>query len=874
MIHLIKYIAFLLILFSLVNAFSQDEIPNDSLTTVKKSSSGIDTLVTMSSTDSVTFDVKQKIMRLRGESKLNYKSQKIQSEIIEISFDDAIMNAYGIKDSTGVIEGFPIFNDLGEEFAGEQIKFNFKTSKGVITMGETELSEGFYYGERIKKISETAFFVSDGKYTTCDAPHPHYYFGSPEMKVEAGNKVYLDPIILYVEDLPVFILPFGLFFPNTGGRQSGLIVPTFYFSQSRGVVLQDFGFYWASSDYWDTQLRVDFFSKGGYLLQNQSRFKYRDLITGNLELQYGKNKLQYDDPYNTNWSIRGDYSQTINPSEQINANFNFASGNFYQNTQTDNNLRITQNIDSRIGYNKVFQNNSNLSVSYTRFENIIDGSNSQSIPVRWNYPSFKPLNKIDFLPKWFKDSRFSYSLNALYSDAKNIQTDFVEFDDDSSYLDTSYVFTSQRRIEHRPQLSIAPKFGFFTFNPTFNFSANNYFRRVTRNFNPEDSTTYDETENGFFTEYNYSFSFGLTTTLYGIIDSKRKLFLLLDPAKLGIKAFRHTYRPSISFRYNPDLSSPDLDFYGEYFDERLNRDVQYSRFQLDGGGLASRNKALAINYSDQHVFEMKIPKKDSLNQDENYELLNVGFSTSYNFVADSLNLSDISMNFRTPAIEFLQFNGSASFTMYDEFYTNIIDPRTGRITTGFQKVNEFLYENGKGLMRMTNFSLNASTSFSSKGISLKSQFGEEKKESEEKESKLGQRFSIRQDIVEESHAFGDNIEGFTPFTIPWSASFSINYNYGMANQSQYSKTENLFLRARLSFTPTPTIQVGATAGIDLLTGELRTPNIDISKDLHCWQLSFNWVPTGFNRGFYLRFGIKASQLSDLKIEKEDNPLLR
>lgn len=875
-----KYLTLNIIIITLLSInsyiYAQIDAESDSLVTVKTSNSGIDTLVTISSTDSVTFDVKNKIMRLKGDSKLNYKSQKINAEIIEISFDSATMNAYGEKDSIGVIKGFPIFEDLGEKFAGEKIKFNFKTSKGIITMGETELAEGFYYGERIKKINENSFYVSNGKYTTCDAPHPHFYFGSPEMKVEAGNKVYLDPIILYVSDIPIFVVPFGLFFPNTGGRQSGLMVPTFYFSQSRGVVLQDLGFYWAASDYWDTQLRVDFYSKGGYLLQNQSRFKFRDLISGNLELQYGKNKLDYDDPFATNWSVKGDYSQVINPTERITANINFASGNFYQQTQTENDLRITQNIDSRVSYNKTFQNNSNLSIGYTRFENIIDGSYNQSLPIRWNYPSFKPINSLKFMPRWVRDSRFSYSINGLYSDSKSIETKLVEVNDDSLYLDTNFLYRAQRRVEHRPSLSIAPKLGYFTLNPSVNFSMNNYFRRITRRFNPSDSTIYDEYEDGLFTEYTYNLSFGLTTTIYGIIDNKRPLFFLLKPSIIGIEAFRHTYRPNISFRYNPDQSNPENGFYDTYYDERINREVEYSRFIIDGGGLASRNNALAINYSDQHVFEMKLTKKDTTNQNLNYELLNIGFGGSYNFVADSLNFSDISINFRTPAIDFIQFNGSASFTLYDEFYTNIIDPRTGRVTTGFQKVNEFLLENGKGIARMTNFSINASTSFSSKGISMNSQFGQNVNDNEKKDekSKLGQRFTLRTDTPEESHIHGDNIKGFTPFNIPWNVNISLNYNYGMANQSSYSKTENLFLRARLSFSPSSTLQIAANAGFDLLSGEIRTPNINITKDLHCWQLKFDWVPTGFNRGFYLRFGIKASQLSDLKLEKEDNPILR
>jgi hypothetical protein len=60
----------------------------------------------------------------------------------------------------------------------------------------------------------------------------------------------------------------------------------------------------------------------------------------------------------------------------------------------------------------------------------------------------------------------------------------------------------------------------------------------------------------------------------------------------------------------------------------------------------------------------------------------------------------------------------------------------------------------------------------------------------------------------------------------------------------------------------------------MLTGEINTPVIDITKRIHCWNLSFNWVPTGLNRGFFLRFSAAAPQLDDLQIIKQSTPIYR
>jgi len=246
------------VLDSLRKTFSQKD-------TVKviKSPSGIDSLVTFFAADTAMFKLSNKTMRLVGKSKIDFKVQQLNAEIIEIDFENSILRAKYAIDTNNRRYGFPRFSDAGEIFYGEEITYNFKTKRGKIVSGETQTGEGFYYGVQIKRISENELFVRDGYYTTCDDACPHYYFGSPKMKLAIKDRIFIDPVIFYVEDMPIFIFPFGLFFPNKTGRQSGLIIPSFYFSKNRGVVFQDFGFYLAVSDYWDTQVKFDLFSKGG-----------------------------------------------------------------------------------------------------------------------------------------------------------------------------------------------------------------------------------------------------------------------------------------------------------------------------------------------------------------------------------------------------------------------------------------------------------------------------------------------------------------------------------------------------------------------------------------------------------------------------------
>ena len=81
---------------------------------------------------------------------------------------------------------------------------------------------------------------------------------------------------------------------------------------------------------------------------------------------------------------------------------------------------------------------------------------------------------------------------------------------------------------------------------------------------------------------------------------------------------------------------------------------------------------------------------------------------AYNFAADSLNLSDLRMSFRTQVGEFFNLQASTSHTFYD-----YVEDEFGRI----KKVNEYLVSTGKGLARMTSFNLNISSSLSGDKIS-------------------------------------------------------------------------------------------------------------------------------------------------------------
>ena len=62
-------------------------------------------------------------------------------------------------------------------------------------------------------------------------------------------------------------------------------------------------------------------------------------------------------------------------------------------------------------------------------------------------------------------------------------------------------------------------------------------------------------------------------------------------------------------------------------------------------------------------------------------------------------------------------------------------------------------------------------------------------------------------------------------------------------------------------------KVSYRARFDLMERDLVSHSFSIYRDLHCWELSLNWTPTGIGQGINFRLNVKSPTLRDLKVEK-------
>jgi lipopolysaccharide assembly outer membrane protein LptD (OstA) len=114
----------------------------------------VDSVITFYSSDTTKVNIKTKKVLLIGNAQIDFKQQQLNAAMIEIDFNTSIITANFVRDSAGKPIGIPKMKDGAEEYYGESLTYNIKTNTGTIKMGETQMGEGYYFGEYISRVSK------------------------------------------------------------------------------------------------------------------------------------------------------------------------------------------------------------------------------------------------------------------------------------------------------------------------------------------------------------------------------------------------------------------------------------------------------------------------------------------------------------------------------------------------------------------------------------------------------------------------------------------------------------------------------------------------------------------------------------------------
>ena len=823
-----------------------------------------------SARDSVLEDLERNIIFYFGDVTAKYQDIELKADYMAYNTKMNVVYAKGTLDTiTGVVTGRPVMTTGGKSYEMDEVYYNFSSRKSKIKNMTTQQDEGKLVGQKLKMMPDESINISGGKYTVCDAEHPHYYLKMTTAKImtKPRQKTMFGPAYAVVADVPLpIVIPFG-FVPDKPDRASGILVPTYGEENARGLYLRDFGYSFVIGDYLDLAMTGDIYSYGSWAARVTSRYKKRYAFDGSLAINYSNDITgeKGTPSYNksTNFGVTWNHSQDAKarPGTTFRASVNFSSPSNNKYNSTSINDALQNQASSSISYSKTWSGVS-LSVNLLHSQNSRDSSYSFTLPnITFNVNRFYPFKRKNRVGKERFYEQISFQYGATMQNKIAFKASEFGFNKDM-------LNKMQNGVNHTFAIGLPgfTLFKYLQFTPSINYGMNWFFREQYRKYNEETGQVE--------TLWTDQFSrFGVTQTYSGGISMNTRIYGLFTFGKRSkVQAIRHMITPSFSFSVSPNLATKFNGYTSYTYTDKdgVERTVEYNKYagQLYAPPGTGRNASLSFSFANN--LEAKVLKsqdplaEEPANPKDKYEKIKLldqlNLSGSYNFLADSMRLSNISVSASTTIFGKLGLNGNMSLDPY------AINEKGTRIN----KLN--VLQTGRPF-RLTNASASLSYSIN----------GDGKYEGNDGHGGNGQdgqsggshvRTSNQSDYARIYYhpITGEYIPGGWVYylnpNIPWSLSFNYSYSYSrsyqFANerlQTKHNHVQTIGISGQLRLTKA--LNFNINTGFDLTKMELSTTQISATYDLHCFAISVSWVPTGQWESWSFRIAAKASALSDI-----------
>ena len=891
----------------------------DSLDLLKKSSLERPAFTTAKDSIITDFTGGQRKIYYYGGATVTYQDMKLTADYIEYDMKTNTVFARGQLDTlSGEWVGQPEMTQGGKDYKMEELRYNFATRKARITNMVTKEAEGLLQGKDIQMMPDQSVNMENGMYTVCDLEHPHYYLKMTMAKVvtKPSQKTVFGPAYPVIADVPIPLgLPFG-FVPKKPTRATGMLMPTFGEEVARGFYVRDAGMYFVFGDYFDLSLTGSYYTLGSWAVDVNSRYKVNYKFNGSFSLTYSNDQAgergSADFTQSRNFGLRWSHSQDskAHPGTSFSASVNFSSpsNNRYNSrsvTEAQQNM-----VSSSISYSHNWNGKVNLSVNALHNQNTRDSSYSFTLPnVTLSVTRFYPFKRKVRVGKerFYEKISFGYSTslqNRINFKMREMQ-DYVMDENGQHVTETNLDGVVYRKKEFGDSLGVKalerlnngmshsfqiglPNFTLFKYinvTPSVQYGMNWMFSAGTQTLEPEynsDGTPLMVTDkegnyvqaqkvvtdpgtalNYFGATHTYSGSMNLSTRLYGMFNFGKHR---------AIQAIRHVVTPSMSISFSPEKG---LAFNGwrtldPYYDKRGSfHDVTYYNIYSLSGNHNSvsppgRGKTGSMSFSLGNNLEAKVRDlRDTTGTgSKKVKLLDqLNFNGSYNFLADSLKMSNIGVSVSTNLFGKLNVSGNLNFDPY-------------AINERGQKINKFNIAATGVPLRLTNASASLSYSLNGKG-SINGNDGRRDSNGNGPSGDANSYQRIYYHPITGEYIPGGYVYYMNP-NAPWSINFSYSFSYSKSYQYTNNQlitnnriTQTLNLSGNIKLTPRLNIQ--ATSGFDVMAMKMTTTQISATYDLHCFNIAVSWVPAGQWKSYSFRIAANASALADLlRFKKSDS----
>ncbi|GAB3306162.1 putative LPS assembly protein LptD [Hymenobacter tenuis] len=861
----------------------------------------VESTVKYKAQDSIRFEVQNKRAILYDKANVDYGDMNLKAAIITVDYSRNIVTAEGAPDSTGRVRDKPVFKQGAETYQAGRIDYNIKSKRGRITDVVTQQGEGYIHAETIKKNNRNELFGLHGRYTTCNLEHPHFYINASKMKVTPGENVVTGPFNLVIGDIPT---PLGFLFgyfptPKSNKRASGFIIPTFGQAADRGFFLRNGGYYWAANEHIGVRLTGDIYSgnaerfggwRGTAEMQYVTRYRYSGLFTFNYSSQPTERLLGSTD-VNTNptfnvprssrtFQLAWNHTPVARPGGgRFSANVNVSSNNYFRQNSYDPRQFLTPAFSSTISYSKQLRNAPiNYALQLSQSQNTQTGTMDFTLPdVTVGVARQYVYELLGLDPKpFYQQLAFSYDLtyqNRLTNSLPSRQINggaIPLIGGSNSVTLVPLQFSNFSKLLRNSQTGMRHNFGItlgnytllrhFNLNPSVTYGEIWYFKKLDYQYNETAQAVKVDTIPSFNRLTTYTAGLNLSTNFYGTINRK---------GTRKIQALRHKVTPNFSFSYAPGPRANNPAFtgpielaglrdpstgrlYSEAETYQANNGFLFPRFNGFLYGVPTASEVRQLSFSLQNSVEMKVRNSNDTTGTTPFNKVSLidglDFSTGYNFAANRLRLAPLSTTFRTQVARKLNITINGNFDFYQRDSSGTIR-------------NKFLWQQ-KNIRLARLATANASLTY---------QFNP---------SQGTRKSTIKRDaapVNDPTLGSPDRLnpyEDYVDFNIPWELNTSFTASYadqgplpsrpGRIRNSPYTAAS---LNLNGSVKLTETMRFGFSTNYDFANQTMAFTTLDVTKDLHCWQITGNWRPFGQTRGYFVTIAAKSSLLQDLKLSR-------
>lgn len=828
------------ILDSLTISIPADSTDQDTIGIVKKPKKFIESIVKYTAKDSAIISANKKRIYLFGEATIDYTTINLKANYIEIDMDKKTLTARGRYDSLdGKWVGKPVFTDKDKSFTAEEMSYNFVTKKGVVRSVVTQEGEGFLHGDRVKYTRERlgkdtveVIYVKGGKYTTCNLEEPHFHIRANKIKVIKEKKIITGPANFVVERVPTpLFLPFG-YFPTQKEKSSGIIFPQYGVQPSFGFFLKDLGFYWAASPKVDLALFGSIYTNGSFSLGAKSQYKIRYKVMGAVSFNYNSSVFGTDPKLpdyrrEPNFRFAWNHQQDPKwlPGLSFKADVQVVTSGFNRFNQLDITNYVQNTFQSSISASYAIPRTPfNVSVNARQDQNTNLGSINLLLPeIVWTTARFFPFkNRKRATPaKWWQQIWEGIGINHNTSFGNQIVTADSTFSKDISTFFRGRVTNGIRHTFNATNSFKILKY--INFNPSFNYIEYWDFKHLEKYWDNTSQQLISDTSRGFFTDREWDVRAEVNTNLFGFFTFK----------KGKVKAIRQVFTPSIYFSYNPNFNRSVYGYFGPNGAYGTYRPGDITIYKGPNRGPAGM-----IGFSLNNNLEMKVEsKKDTLTGMRKIKIIDyLNISGAYNIFADSLALQPFGIQLRNSF-----WDNKISVVFASQFDPYAIDSTANGVT----RVNRFSIKETGNLARLTNASV--ALTFNLIG-------------------KPREQTTVNQNLTtpEEQQMVMQTRGQYLDFNIPYNLSLTYNFIYNKP-LNQHTITNNVQVRG--DFSITKNWKIDFTTGFDFVTKKATLTSIGINRDLHCWQMDFQWIPFGQIASYVFTIRAKSSLLQDLKLNR-------